>query len=385
VTISAPGFTGGSHQVQVVPIGIEIHNLDPAQTNLSADDTDWYVQVGLPCAGNAQLCTVQNVRPGGPPFIITLTNTDGNVGRLASDQPVAIGQIVTKPIQPGIYYTQAVVAGTSYGLAFDAIGNGVTSVSATGPAGVLTMTATGTRTVTVTTPAIIPSVPTVTVGSGLQVSSFASLGGSQHGGVTVTITSSAPSVMLVSPDSTIAGTATIGIPMANNSASIPFVIQGMEGAAGTATVTLSAPGFTSATMTVTVTPSAIEIIGLPTSISAGDANAVNWYVQVGLPCAGNAQLCTVQNVRGGSPGFVVTLSNSTAAAAQLGSDQPVAIGQTVTKPILPGFYYTQAVPFGTQYGLVFDPLAPGTTTVTATGLFNVISTSQASRMVVISP
>jgi hypothetical protein len=219
----------------------------------------------------------------------------------------------------------------------------------------------------------------------LQVSSFASLGGSQHGGVTVTITSSAPSVMLVSPDSTIAGTATIGIPMANNSASIPFVIQGMEGAAGTATVTLSAPGFTSATMTVTVTPSAIEIIGLPTSISAGDANAVNWYVQVGLPCAGNAQLCTVQNVRGGSPGFVVTLSNSTAAAAQLGSDQPVAIGQTVTKPILPGFYYTQAVPFGTQYGLVFDPLAPGTTTVTATGLFNVISTSQASRMVVISP
>jgi hypothetical protein len=247
------------------------------------------------------------------------------------------------------------------------------------------MTATGTRTVTVSSPAIVPSVAAVTVGSGLELSTFALLGASQHGGVTVTIASSAPSVVVVSPDSVTAGSATIGVPIANNGTFVPFVIQGLEGAAGTATVTLSAPGFTSTTITVTVTPSAIEIIGLPTSISAGSANAVNWYVQVGLPDGQGTGLTTVQNVRAGSPGFVVTLTNSTAAAAQLGSDQPVALGQTVTKPILPGFYYTQAVPFGTQYGLVFDPLAPGTTTVTATGTFNVITTSQASRMIVITP
>ena len=385
VTVSAPGFTGGSHAVDVVPSGIEILSLEAAQTNLSADDTDWYVQVGLPCAGNTQLCTVQNVRPGGPPFIVTLTSTDGNVARLSSDQPAAIGQIVTKPIQPGIYHTQSIVAGTSYGLALDPIGNGTTSVSATGPAGVLTMTTTGTRTVTVSTPAIVPWLPSLTVGSGLQLGTFATLGASQHGGVTMTVTSSAPSVVLVSPDSLTQGATTIGVPVANGTTFVPFVIQGLEGASGTATVTLSAQGFTSTTIAVTVTASAIEIINLPTSISAESADAVSWYVQVGLPSGNGSGLIEVQNVRAGSPGFVVTLTNSTAGVAQLGSDEPVVLGQTVTKPIQPGFYYTQAIPFGTQYGLFFDPLAPGTTTVTATGPFNVITTSQAIRTVVITP
>ncbi len=385
VTVSAPGFTGGSHAADVVPIGIEILNLEADQTNLSADDTDWYAQVGLPCAGNAQLCAVQNIRPGGPPFIVTFTSTDGNVARLSSDQPTAIGQIVTKPIQPGIYYTQAIVAGTSYGLALDPIGNGTTSVSATGPAGVLTMTTTGTRNVTVSTPAIVPSAATLTVGSGLQLGAFAVLGASQHGGVTMTVTSSAPSVVRVSPDSVTPGATTIGVPIANGTTFVPFVIQGLEGTSGTATVTLSAQGFTSTTIAVTVTASAIEIINLPTNISAESPNVVSWYVQVGLPSGNGSGLIEVQNVRAGSPGFVVTLTNSTAGVAQLGSDEPVVLGQTVTKPIQPGFYYTQAIPFSTQYGLFFDPLAPGTTTVTATGPLNVITTSQAIRTVVISP
>ena len=115
------------------------------------------------------------------------------------------------------------------------------------------------------------------------------------------------------------------------------------------------------------------------------ANVVSWYVQVGLPSGNGSGLIEVQNVRAGSPGFVVTLTNSTAGVAQLGSDEPVVLGQTVTKPIQPGFYYTQAIPFSTQYGLFFDPLAPGTTTVTATGPLNVITTSQAIRTVVITP
>ncbi len=150
-------------------------------------------------------------------------------------------------------------------------------------------------------------------------------------------------------------------------------------------MTLSAPGFTSTTIAVTVSPAAIEIVNLPANISAASANAINWYVQVGLPNGNGAGLNEVQNVRAGSPGFVVTLTNSNAAVAQLGSDEPVMAGQIVTKPILPGFYYTQAVPSGTPYGLIFDPLAPGTTTVAATGPFNVIATSQATRTVVISP
>jgi uncharacterized repeat protein (TIGR01451 family) len=385
VTVSAPGFTSATHNVQVVATGVEFHNLDPNQTNLSPDDVDVYVQVGLPCAGNTHLCVVQNVRAGGPGFVVTLANSNQNVARLRSDEPAATGQSVTKPIKAGIYHTQAAVSGTAYGLAFDPLANGTTSVTVTGPVGVLTMTTTGLRSVTVATPTIVPSPAFVTVGAGLQVSAAAFLETGQHGGVTVTVTSSAPSVMVVAADPAVAGQGSVEIPLENGATFVPLYIQGVENAAGVATLTLSAPGFTSATITVTVSPPAIEIHGLPTSVEAGSANVTGWYAQVGLPNELGSGLIQVQNVRGGSPGFVITLANGTPGVAQLLSDEPVATGQSVTKPIQPGFYYTQAVPFGIQYGLTFDPLAPGNTTVTAIGPFNTTTTGQGIRTVVITP
>ena len=133
--------------------------------------------------------------------------------------------------------------------------------------GALTMTTTGVRHVTVTTPAISVA-ETATIGAGLMDSMNATLGASQHGGVDVTITSSAPSVVLVSPNSTTTGTGSTVVHVANNQTSVPFVIHGMENVSATAVITLSAPGFTSTTMSVTVTPSSVEIHNLSSSISA---------------------------------------------------------------------------------------------------------------------
>ena len=76
-------------------------------TNLSADDTDVYAQVGITHSSynNAQLWQVQNVRPGGPAFEVTLTNSNVNVARLRSDEPAATGgqtgQVVKKTIPAG--------------------------------------------------------------------------------------------------------------------------------------------------------------------------------------------------------------------------------------------------------------------------------------------
>jgi uncharacterized repeat protein (TIGR01451 family) len=382
VTISAPGFTSDSNTVTVVPIGVEIANLNSTTTNLSNNDTSWYVQVGLPCSGNASLCTVQNLRPGGPGVLVTIRNSNATVARLFSDEPVASGQSVTKPIQPGIYYTQAVAAGSTYGLIFEPLGNGSTTVSVTA-SGVLTMSATGNRTVTVNTPGISATAAT-TVGAGLQLAQSGALGAPQHGGVNVTITSSAPSVVRVAPDASTAGTTTISIPVANNSTGFSYVLQGVEGATGTAVVTMSAPGFTSATTTVTVETPAIEIQSLATSIGAGAADDTTWYVQIGIPNSGGTALQSIQNVRAGSPGVVITLTNSNAAAARLRSDEPAATGQTVSKPIKAGIYYTTALVTGTSYGLTFDPLAAGTTTVTATAP-GVLQTTGAVRTVVVNP
>ncbi len=384
VTISAPGFTPASGTVTVAPAGVEIQNLSASTTNLSADSTQWYVQVGLPCSGNATLCSIQSLRPGAPAMVVTLTNSNGAVARLRSDEPAASGQVVTKPIQPGIYYSQASATGTSYGLAFEPLGNGSTTVTASGPGGVLTMTSTGRRTVTVATPGI-STTATATVGAGLQTNTGASLGAPQHGGVTVTISSSAPSVVQVAASATAAGSGSLAIPVANGTTGFGYYIQGVEGATGTAVITISAPGFTSATTTVTVVAPAVEIQGLPASTTAAAADAAGWYVQIGIPDSTGTYLTHVQNVRAGSPGIVITLSNGNAAVAQLRSDEPAAVGQTVTKPIVAGRYYTGAVTGSTSYGLAFDPLAAGTTTVTATPPPGIGQTSSAVRTVVVNP
>jgi hypothetical protein len=393
ITLIAERFTSDSHTVDVVQPGVEIHNLSGSFTNLSADDTDVYVQVGIthPSYNNSQLWQVQHVRPGGPAFEVTLTNSNVNAARLRSDEPAATGgqtgQVVKKTINPGIYHTQAITTGTTYGFAFEPLSNGSTTVTVTAP-GALTMTSTGVRPVTVTTPAISVTA-TATLGAGLMDNVGATLGASQHGGVDVTITSSAPSVLLVSPNSTTTGTASTVVHVPNNQTGVPFVIHGLENVSATAVVTLSAPGFTSTTMSVTVTPSSVEILNLSPAISAGAADDTDIYVQVGIthPSYNNSQLWQVQNVRAGSPGFIVTLTVDNPARAQLRSDEPQATGPTVTKPIRPGTYYTQRLPqsSGTTYGLAFDPLAQGTVVVTAAGPPGTQPLDSSQRSVVINP
>jgi len=384
VTLTALGFTSDNHTVQVVPSGIEVWNLDENTTNLSAEDVDVYVQVGLPCPGNTQVCVIQGVRAGGPTFLATLSNSVDTVARLRSDEPVAVGQSVTKPIQPSFFYTQAIAAGTSYGLGFDALSNGATTVTVAGPPGVITMTTTGVRHINVATPSFGFSYPAATVGTGLSLYAPAFLTASEHAGVVVTVTSSLPSLVLVSqPDQ--AGSGSVQFTVTNGSILVPVVLMAMENVTGTATVTLSAPGFASASMTVTVRQSAIEIQGLPASVQAGAADVMGWWVQAGIADDSNTFIVLPQAVRIGSPGYVITLSNGTPGVAQLGSDEPPATGQVVTKPIAPGIYYTVPVPGESLYGLRFDPLAPGTTTVTATGIPGVISLPTATRTVVINP
>jgi hypothetical protein len=177
----------------------------------------------------------------------------------------------------------------------------------------------------------------------------------------------------------------VDVPLANGNGFVPIVLQALENVTGTATVTLTAPGFTTASMTVTVRQSAIEVHGLPASIAAGAPDAMGWYVLTGLANFDNTFLTESQGVRAGSPGYVVTLTSSAPSAALLGSDEPDATGPVVTKPIAPGSSFTQPVPGGQLYGLRFDPIAPGSTTVTATGIPGVISLPLAARTVIITP
>lgn len=331
--------------------------------------------------------SIQNVRAGLPtPFIVTLQNSNAAVAVLRSDEPVTVGQTVTKPILPGIYYTQAGPgATTSWGFGFDPIGVGSTTVTVSGPVGVASVSNGGSVTVGVTAPGITGSA-SARVGAGLQLGQSATLGGSNHGGVTATVTSSAPGVVRVSPDATTAGTASIGVNVPNGSTNVSFHVQGMENVTGTATITVTAPGFSSHQYVVTVATTGVRIAALESPIAATAPEDSNLWVEVGIANGTFTDLETTQNVRAGSPGFVITLSNSNAAVAQLRSDQPALTGQVVTKPIQPNIYYTVASGAGTSYGLAFDPLAAGTTTVTASGPAGVVTMSTTgARLITVSP
>ena len=191
-------------------------------------------------------------------------------------------------------------------------------------------------TVTVNAAALISGPSPSTIGAGLMIATAASLSAAQHGGRTVTIQSNDPTRILVSPDATTAGATSFTRTIANGQQSVPYYVQALETNPGSATIALTAEGFTGDTHQVTVQLPGVEIAGLVATTTPFTPPDTAYYVQVGLPCAGNTALCTVQNVRPGGPAFVVTLTNSNATVARLRSDQPVAVGQTVSKPIQPG-------------------------------------------------
>ena len=206
---------------------------------------------------------------------------------------------------------------------------------------------------------------------------------SAHGGREVTVASNDPAV-LVAPEATTPGAASFTRHLNDGQTSIPYYVQGLENTIHTATVTISADGFTSASQTVTVAAVAVEIHSLPSAIDTMSAPDTTWYVQVGVRNQTGTSVA-IQNVRPGGPAFVVTLTNSNAAVAELRSDEPAATGQSITKPIQSGTYFTLAVVPGTTYGLAFVPLAAGTTQVSVTGPPGAGTTSQSTRTVVINP
>jgi hypothetical protein len=238
-----------------------------------------------------------------------------------------VTQTATIPI--GLYYTPTDT--TSGGVAFHPLsGLGTTTVSVAIPG--LIATTQATRAITNSTPTI--SVGSLVVGSGLQDNTSFTLGASNHGNITVTLTSSNAAVLLA-PNATTAGQSQITLPVADGVQSVGFYVQGLEGLASgvSGTVTVSAPGFNDGIATETIVPAALDLQGVPATMAVGAPDA-NIYVRVGTAAVGNGSLNQVQAVRAGLPAgsLSVSLTSSNLSAATLvngaggtGSPQSVLI------------------------------------------------------------
>ena len=325
------------------------------------------LHVGLP----ASILTLRLESDGTPvaalnDLVVTLSSANSQCVVVPPSTTIPAGLVsATFAVSPGTSSTlpcTAVVTATSSGLTADTV-----SVTLNQQAGIT-----------------VPSPPAV--GAGLQVATGATLDASQHGGVTVTVRSTDPTRVLVSPDQNTEGTTSFTLNLPNGQTSVSYYVQGVEGVAASANVNVSAPGFGTAAHAVDVVPIGVEIINLPGATTTLSDDDTSWYVAVGIPCTGNTHVCSYQGVRAGASPFVVTLALTPAQTpvAQLKSDQPVTTAQTVTKPIQPAVASTQAVAGGTIYGLAFDPLAQGTTTVTVSAPAALTMSTTGSRTVTIS-
>lgn len=369
--VSAPGFVPDTSIATVQDAAFDIIGLAVTQNSFSVDDL-FQIRTGVPFAGNQSIAIQQPVRIGADTVRFSVTNSIASVAQLETES--TSGQTIVLDLPPGEGRTGSSLA--TAGGAFDPIGIGTTTVAASAPGFVPTTN--GSLDITVEAPAI--TVADYTVGAGLQYGQLnAFLGSATHGGVTVTLTSSNPSVFLVSPNDSTPGTASIDVFVADGQNRAYYYIQGVEGADASATMTVSANGFTNGVGTVTVVPPAIELGSVSTSYSAGAADDVAW-AQIGIPTANNVGLQLAQPVRAGSAGITLTVASSDTDAATLVTSD--GSGGSFQFFLGAGDFRTPtSVATG---GFAIDPVAEGTTdiTVTSPGFVNTVN---ATRSVTITP
>lgn len=353
VEFSAAGFAG-SASIDVVPVAASILGLG-ASVSTVGPDVPFQVRVGALDDAGTGMHALQAVRAGGVPLTFTITNSNATVARLVTSG--GADQVRTVDIAAGEWSSPATVA--AGGVAFDALAGGTTTVTAAHPG--ITMLAGATIDVTVTAGLNVTS--GVRVGAGLMhLVVFTLDAPAPAGGLTVHLESSDPGLLLLAPNRTTVGTASIDVTIGGGSGGTGFLIAGVEGVTGTATITATAPGYDTGVGTVTVTPVGVRLLFLATSQTATGSNDP-FRVAVGGINPSGTGLYTEQDVRFGGTPIVVDITNSDAAIAQLITSAGAAQVVTVTIPVGDSRSPLDLAGGGVE----FDPLTPGQTTVSVYG------------------
>ncbi len=212
LTATEARFATGLAQVTAVKPGVEIQGVPPTLTTLSPN-VNFYAQIGVLYSDSSSVARVQNTRGGGTgPLVATFTATPASVATIIDSVTPGGAATGTARIPRGFYYTNGSGPATG-GVTVHPVLNGSVSIAVSIP-GFKTANTSGTRPITISQPGITLGGFYPQVGSGLQEAVSLSLGASNHGGVTVTLTSSDPSILRVSKavDSLSAGSIQVFIP-----------------------------------------------------------------------------------------------------------------------------------------------------------------------------
>ena len=365
LTITAPGYTTYTTTITVYAAGITLGSGGNLSTTTFSSTSSFSVIAAL--LNPSTLTFFGSCSANGASQYGCFLNPNTSASIAVTSSNTSVGTITTSPvtIAAGSYSATTSFQPVGAGTSTIALGTQPSGFSATTSSGYLS----GTATVTAPTPNF-GLYPLTTLGVGLYNLIFdGSLGGTAPSAVTVTVTSSNPSAVLLSTNAAALGTATLTFTNVTNT--IPtYYVQGV--AQGTSTITMSAPGVTNATETVTVNPSGIVFLGgfgsFSTTTFAGNyplrvvGAILNSNLTYQTYCGygtGNGANCLV----GPSPlSIAVTSSNTTTGTI---TTSPVTIASG-----------------GTTASTNFTPLSAGTTTIALgtqpTGLSTSTSSGYAS-------
>jgi hypothetical protein len=359
LTASMTGFTTATLDVEVVQPVLAVVGL-PATTTVLSVDSPFYIGAGI---ADPSRTFVRSFQPVQSDVLVTASNQTSTVAQL--ETTTGAGQSRTVTIHAGFANSPLDLA--SGGIEFDPIGGGQTTVSATAAGFDATFTA-GSASVTVTGAGITLQGFPARVGAGLQtnvnqsgffpIALVAVLGGTDHGGTSIHISSSNSDVLLLSADGVSAGRASIDVPVDPGQSTVNFFIEGVAGASGTVVVTASAPGFGDVPGPVEVLQPHVAILNLPAATTTLSPN-VPFQVGLGLPHPFFSGFLEWQAARVDTP---VTLTSSLPAVAQLRTLAGLAQVRTITVPENESFSAADVA----SGGIEFEPLGAGTTTVSAT-------------------
>jgi streptogramin lyase len=301
LTAQAPGYTDASVTVALTPSAIEWVNGDFSTTTFTPNTSLTIAAYQLnPATLTAQAS--QNLRTGLP---VSVTVTSSNT---------AVGTIVSSPVTMNADNNTAPVS-------FHPVAAGTANLVIATPAGFTTPNGADSNSLSVTVSAPNLNInATTNLGQNLQVDGESiGLAAAPQSSETLTLSSNSPSLLLAT---TAAGpfSQSITLPLTAGSFSVPgFSIQGLA-SSGAAQLTATAPGYNNGTITINLTPSAIEWLSGNFTTTTFSPNTTVTLAAYQLNPA-NLTAQNSQNIRTGlNVSVTVTTSDST-------------IGTIVTSPV----------------------------------------------------
>ncbi len=318
---TAAGFLPDTARLTVFTPVVDIIFLNSTGTTRTASDP-FQVRLGSASSAAGPIGTEDVVRTGRAPFVISVVNDSVAVGDLVTTAGAA--DSVTQVIGPRQSRSPSTVA--TGGVEFDYVAAGVARVRAAG-AGLRSVgTAVG-QNITVTAPVI--NINPTFIGARLQRAVGGSLSAPAVAGDTVTLRTTRPGVLRISPNDSTGFADSIAVGLAAGASSFTYYIQGVDTIlSDSVDVIATVPAFTADTARFTVHRPVFDIIFLNSTGNTRSANDA-FQVRVGSPATAAGGLSIEDVLRFGHPAATFNVVNDSLAVGDLITSAGAADSVTV--------------------------------------------------------